>query len=583
MKQRFTKLLGAIFSLLLVPSLAVAEWHDFEIELRGEGLLTADEVSTNANVSFGIAVDGLGNVTRVATDAPTAVAVIYGKAGNDHGLQNFSCVVPVEGDVEITTSTCSWGGTVTVKDGGDATVSTFTTQKGEGGSGCYVGGKSSSANIISVKYLGTATTLTISGGGYIGYFAMKAVSASAADVSFSLGGAVCEGTALPAGGTYAIDDSYIIPTNHTLYKEGYTLTGWTDGVNTYAVGSSTTLTGDLALTPVFTLNSATLDDRTTATTVRWEFRKNQGVPLVAWEGNSGFLVGQANVNGTNIDVKMTIDATSGKFNNSNGDWAQVNATTYFTMPICKNASFVTSTMSASEKGTFDGVEGGTNNGYNLEYTYTGEGTSMVVGLGAASWYKYIDVTYPIPTAAVSTKADRNYATYVTTSKLDFASAEGVTAYIATGLNGAQDAVVLSPVDIVPAGTPIIVKTETQGATVNVPVTTADASDVSGNKLVAGDGTTAWNGTDGYKYYFLKQDQFHEATSGTLQSGKAYLKVAASTGAPALSIDFGATNISTTNFTNDTNNSGEYFNLAGQRVAQPTKGLYIVNGKKVIVK
>ena len=29
--------------------------------------------------------------------------------------------------------------------------------------------------------------------------------------------------------------------------------------------------------------------------------------------------------------------------------------------------------------------------------------------------------------------------------------------------------------------------------------------------------------------------------------------------------------------------GEYFNLAGQRVAQPTKGLYIVNGRKAIVK
>ena len=34
--------------------------------------------------------------------------------------------------------------------------------------------------------------------------------------------------------------------------------------------------------------------------------------------------------------------------------------------------------------------------------------------------------------------------------------------------------------------------------------------------------------------------------------------------------------------NQTQN-GEYFNLAGQRVAQPTKGLYIVNGKKVIIK
>ena len=30
-------------------------------------------------------------------------------------------------------------------------------------------------------------------------------------------------------------------------------------------------------------------------------------------------------------------------------------------------------------------------------------------------------------------------------------------------------------------------------------------------------------------------------------------------------------------------NGQCFNLAGQRVAQPTKGLYIVNGKKVVIK
>ena len=29
--------------------------------------------------------------------------------------------------------------------------------------------------------------------------------------------------------------------------------------------------------------------------------------------------------------------------------------------------------------------------------------------------------------------------------------------------------------------------------------------------------------------------------------------------------------------------GKCYNLQGQRVEQPTKGLYIVNGKKVIVK
>lgn len=195
------------------------------------------------------------------------------------------------------------------------------------------------------------------------------------------------------------------------------------------------------------------------------------------------------------------------------------------------------------------------------------------------------VTFTPTEQQVSTLSGRNYASYVTTSKLDFASAEGITAYIATGLNGAEDAVVLQEVNVVPAETPIIVKTDTKGATINVPVTTADASDVSANKLVAGDGTTAWNGTSGYKYYFLKEDQFHEATSGTLQSGKAYLKVASGAGAPQLSIDFGEGETTGINAVKgaEFKVNGEYYNLAGQRVAQPTKGLYIVNGKKVVIK
>ena len=186
---------------------------------------------------------------------------------------------------------------------------------------------------------------------------------------------------------------------------------------------------------------------------------------------------------------------------------------------------------------------------------------------------------------VGTKSGRNYASYVTPQKLDFSAADGITAYIATGLNGSSDAVVLKSVDIVPAGEPIIVKTDTKGATVNVPVTTADASDVSGNNLVAGDGTTAWNGTAGYTYYYLASDQFHEATGGTLQSGKAYLKVANGGSARQLSIVFGddeATGIADVRGKKEDVN-GNFFDLSGRKVAQPTKGLYIVNGKKVIIK
>ncbi len=64
-------------------------------------------------------------------------------------------------------------------------------------------------------------------------------------------------------------------------------------------------------------------------------------------------------------------------------------------------------------------------------------------------------------------------------------------------------------------------------------------------------------------------------------GKAYLTTSAS--APEFLAFDETTNIkTTTNFT-DCTDSKEWYNLNGQRVAQPTKGLYIVNGKKVIIK
>ena len=195
----------------------------------------------------------------------------------------------------------------------------------------------------------------------------------------------------------------------------------------------------------------------------------------------------------------------------------------------------------------------------------------------------------VPTGAtetVSTLSGRNYGSYVPKATLDFASAAGITAYIATGLNGAGDAVEMTAVDVVPAGTPIIVKTDTKGASVDVPVAAGATSNVSANKLVAGDGTTAWDGAAGYDFYYLASDLFHKATSGTLQSGKAYLKVAQSNGgAPSLTLSFGDDNGTTAieSVEKTVKADGVYFNFAGQRVAQPTKGLYIVNGKKIIIK
>ena len=74
----------------------------------------------------------------------------------------------------------------------------------------------------------------------------------------------------------------------------------------------------------------------------------------------------------------------------------------------------------------------------------------------------------------------------------------------------------------------------------------------------------------------------DGSTNYVTANHAYL-TADGAGAASLIIDFGdVTGITNTNRTNDTNIS-EVYNLAGQRVSQPTKGMYIVNGKKIIMK
>ena len=84
-------------------------------------------------------------------------------------------------------------------------------------------------------------------------------------------------------------------------------------------------------------------------------------------------------------------------------------------------------------------------------------------------------------------------------------------------------------------------------------------------------------------FFVSGNQLYRASdaTNTIKSFRAYF--VSDSNASALTIDFGdVTAITNTNCTNNTN-AGEAYNLNGQRVANPTKGLYIVNGKKMIIK
>ena len=75
---------------------------------------------------------------------------------------------------------------------------------------------------------------------------------------------------------------------------------------------------------------------------------------------------------------------------------------------------------------------------------------------------------------------------------------------------------------------------------------------------------------------------------TLKNFRAHFWVQPDNGSHARSIivDWGdgeTSGIMTTNLTNDTNSVGAWYDLQGRKVTKPTKGLYIVNGRKVVIK
>lgn len=149
-------------------------------------------------------------------------------------------------------------------------------------------------------------------------------------VEFALGDA--EGTA-PTTVDVTIGKDITMPVNKTMYKAGYTLTGWSDGVNTYPIGQPFTPANDVVLTPVFTANQADLLNASSDVTVKWYFGGDNGAPTTSYEGTSGLLVAQATIGDKTVDVKLAIDATSGKFvPEPTTEWAQVNVGTIFTYP-----------------------------------------------------------------------------------------------------------------------------------------------------------------------------------------------------------------------------------------------------------
>ena len=177
-------------------------------------------------------------------------------------------------------------------------------------------------------------------------------------------------------------------------------------------------------------------------------------------------------------------------------------------------------------------------------------------------------------------------TYASSNDLDFTEPiEGLKAYVVSEVNDEGKAVLEEVNGIVYYGTGLLL-IGTPGQTYWLPQLSRSTSvDYSSYKTYFGSwwfpGVTEDTPIGGNnRDYILKDGKFVKALAGTLKAGKAYLRLDHALGREVIGIDGMATGIAEIESTGAAEDR-RFYNLGGQRVSQPRKGLYIVNGKKVI--
>ncbi len=214
------------------------------------------------------------------------------------------------------------------------------------------------------------------------------------------------------------------------------------------------------------------------------------------------------------------------------------------------------------------------------------------GAGKVNFIRIFNITFtPMPAEVSGTITASGYNTYSSNYPVDLSTISGGTAYVASGVEGGK-VVLTKCTEKIPAGTGIMIAGEA-GATFTIG-TYSDEATLSGTNLLVGmpNGGKVAVADEGFNYVFgwteVSDPGFYKVVSDvpTLESFKAYLHTTEALGAPSsarlgIVFDSETTGISTIGTAEA---DSRCYNLQGQTVAQPQrKGLYIVSGKKVIMK
>lgn len=191
----------------------------------------------------------------------------------------------------------------------------------------------------------------------------------------------------------------------------------------------------------------------------------------------------------------------------------------------------------------------------------------------------------VPQTAEVAISSVEYRTYVIPFDVDFTQTAGLTAYVVESAERGENGIKYVEVTSVPANTPVILNGTEGTYTIHEGEYTGEeitnvlkTGPVTVNEDNYGTIFVLNTGANGVGFYLLNNGK-------TLSEGKCYLEIpknGTDDGAKFVGFHIGdATGISSV--VNPTAERNVVYNLAGQRVAAPTKGLYIVNGKKVFIK
>lgn len=200
----------------------------------------------------------------------------------------------------------------------------------------------------------------------------------------------------------------------------------------------------------------------------------------------------------------------------------------------------------------------------------------------SSAFIFEEVTYP-NTINFNAAQNINGVSHIATFSAPFATIipAGVKAYYVSA-KGTEATMTAIDAQAIPANQGVILTSESGEAATMVPAAGETAAAITGNQLghsagvaktlTAGEGYILGNGTEGTAFYPCK--------AGSLPSNKAYLL---GNGENAIVMNFGNAVTGINTIAAPASAKAPIFDLSGRRVVKATKGLYIQNGKKFIVK